>query len=278
MTKQHTTGRSVDDMNPTRTRTTKSRSPGRPTPLVVGGIVTIVAAGTFAAFPAAALAATPRSSAPSGSSQPSDPACTPAVFSQAQQKVETDLAHRVSQLNSLLAEVNQPSGHLAPGDKQTLVNDISGFELPGIQGLQAQVQQATTCAQLRADAHSMVFDYRVYVVMTPQTELTIGADDETYVEDRFVALEPVIAAAIQNAKAHGKDVTAAEAAFDDLKSQVGAAQSETHGLSVQLLQQEPHGYPANWQVFLAARTSESNARTDLHTAYADAEQIREDLK
>jgi hypothetical protein len=261
--------------------------------LLVGSLATTVGAGVFAVFPGTALAATPSNSSsahasaspqpssspqPSGSGQPSNPACTPSVFSQAQQKVEADLAGRVTQLDNLLTQVNQPSGHLSPGDKQTLENDISGFELPGIQGLQAQVQQDTTCAQLWAAAHSMVFDYRVYVVMTPQTDLTIAADDETFCEGRFVALEPVLAAAIQNAKAHGKDVTAAETAFDDLKSQVTTAQSETNGLSAQMLAQTPHGYPANAQVFLGARTSEFNARNDLHVAYTDAEQIRADLQ
>ena len=124
----------------------------------------------------------------------------------------------------------------------------------------------------------MVFDYRVYVVMTPQTHLTIVMDDETYIEGVFVNLEPQIATAIQNAQAAGKDVTAAQAAFNDLKSQVSTAQGATNGESAQILAQTPAGYPGNWQVFLAARTNAANARADLHAAYADAEHIRTDLQ
>ena len=45
----------------------------------------------------------------------------------------------------------------------------------------------------------MVFNYRVYVVMTPQTRLTVVLDDETYIEGVLVNLEPQIATAIQNA-------------------------------------------------------------------------------
>ncbi len=114
--------------------------------------------------------------------------------------------------------------------------------------------------------------------MTPQTHLTIVLDDETYIEGVFVNLEPQIATAIQNAQAAGKDVTAAQAAFTDLKSQVSTAQGETNGESAQILAQTPTGYPGNWPVFLAARTNATNAHTDLHAAYADAEHIRTDLQ
>lgn len=243
----------------------------------------ILASCTSGVFGAAASAATPATSASahsstSGTGSASDPTCSPSTFAQAQQRVEADLSARVTQLDNLLAKVNDPSGHLTPVDKQALQNDLSNFELPGIQALQTQVQNDTTCAELWAAAHSMVDDYRVYLVMTPQTDLTIGADDETYVESRFVDLEPKFAGAIAEAKADGKDVTAAENAFDDLKNQVTVAQGDTNGLSTQLLAQTPHGYPGNWQVFVAAHTSELNARTDLHVADSDAEQIKTDLQ
>ena len=63
-----------------------------------------------------------------------------------------------------------------------------------------------------------------------------------------------------------------------MKNQVSAAQSSTNGLDTELLAQTPQGFPGNWQVFLAARTSLSNARSDLHTAYNDGRQIRSDLQ
>ncbi len=249
--------------------------------LTVGAGILASCTGGF--FGAAASAATPASSASahsstSGTGPASDPTCSSSTFAQAQQRVEADLSARVTQLGDLLAKVNDPSGHLAPSDEQALQNDLSNFELPGIQALQTQVQNDTTCAELRSAAHSMVDDYRVYLVMTPQTDLTIGADDETYVESRFVTLEPKFADAIAEAKADGKDVTAAENAFDDLENQVSAAQGDTNGLSTQLLAQTPHGYPGNWQVFVAAHSGELNARTDLHVADSDAQQIKADLQ
>jgi hypothetical protein len=199
------------------------------------------------------------------------------VFTQVQQRVESELSARVTQLQSLQAAANNTANHLTAGDRQTLQNDITTVDLPGIEGLLTQAQQATTCLALRQTAHAMVFRYRVYLVMTPQTHLTIVADDETYVEGVCVNLEPTIAQAIQNAQNQGKNVAAAQSAFNDLKTQVANAQSATAGQSATVLAQTPAGAPGNWTVFLSARTALSNARNDLHTAYGDAQQIRADL-
>ncbi len=174
--------------------------------------------------------------------------------------------------------MNNTANHLTTGDHQTLANDISTVELPGIQGLLTHVQQDTVCPELRADARTMVLDYRVYMVMTPQTHLTIVADDETSLEGVFESYVPTITAAIQSAHARGQNVTAAQNAFTDMSDQVTAAQTATTGLDVQLLAQTPQGAPGNWQVFLAARTSVSNARDDLRAAFGDAQQLKADLQ
>ena len=99
-----------------------------------------------------------------------------------------------------------------------------------------------------------------------------------YIEGVFVNLEPRIATAISNAQTAGKDVTAAQAAFNDLQSQVSTAQGATNGESAQILAQTPTGFPGNWPVFLAGRTNATNAHTDLHAAYVDAQHIRADLQ
>jgi hypothetical protein len=249
--------------------------------IAVGAVATALSAGLVALAPASADAA-PSAGTTAGSNPPttqaSNPGCTPALFSQAQQLVEANLKARVAQLNTLSAEVDNSANHLTTGDRQTLVNDITTVELPGIQTLLTQVQSVTTCPALRAIARSMVYNYRVYVVMTPQTHLTIVMDDETSIEGVFVNLEPQIATAIQNAQTAGKNVTAAQAAFTDLKNQVSTAQGETNGQSATILAQTPTGFPGNWGVFQAARTNATNAHTDLRSAYSDAQQIRTDLQ
>lgn len=237
-----------------------------------------LAAGVLAG---AALAMAPTAAFADGSTasgQASDPACSASQFAAAQQKVETGLANRVTQLHTLLSQVQSTTSHLTSSDQAALVNDISGFELPGIQALQPEVQQATTCAQLRNDAHEMVYGYRVYLVMTPQTHETIAADDETYVDGQLTSLDPTIEQAIAWAQAHGRDVSGAEEAFTDFQHQCSAAGTAVAGLSATLLAQNPAGYPGNASVFTSAHTQETAARNDLKTAFADLGQIFHDLR
>ena len=246
---------------------------------LAAGAVAVLVAVPSAAFAAPSVADATGTTAPSSTSAPaSNPLCTAATLGQAQQRVEAALSGRVTQLNTLLTAVNSTANHLSAPDRGTLQSDISTVELPGIQGLEPQAQQATTCAALRSVARQMVFDYRVYVVMTPQTHLTIVADDETFVEGVLAGLEPKISAAIQNAQSQGKDVAAAQSAFADFQKQVTAAQGATTGEAAQVLAQKPQGYPGNWTVFRSARSNLGNARLDLHAALADARQIRSDLQ
>jgi hypothetical protein len=228
----------------------------------------------FAATSSSSSAPTPSTPAPSTagpSAGSSSPQCTPSTFSQAQQTVETDLAKRVAQLNTLIGRVNGAAG-LTPADKATLLADLTKTELPGIQALQSKVPGDTTCAQLRQDAHEMVDDFRVYVVMAPETDLVIANDAPTG------ALEPAISGWIQYAQAHGKNVSDAQAAFADYQAKVTAAQSlTTAGQSATLLALTPQGYPGNASVILQARTNLANARNDLYAARGDLAKIIHDL-
>ena len=254
----------------------KRTTPVRVSAAMLGTALAGLLAVPGVAFAVASGPAVP-GGAPAGPAQSSGPTCTPTTFAQAQQQVASELSGRVTQLDTLMSAAGDAANHLTTSDRQTLQNDIGAVELPGIQGLQPQVQQATTCGQLRLDAHTMVVAYRVYLVMTPQTHLTISVDSESSIEALLAGLEPSIASAIQSAQAAGKNVTAAQAADSDLQSQVTAAQAATNGLSAQILAQTPQGSPGNWQVFEAARTSAANARTDLNAAYADARRITADI-
>ena len=119
--------------------------------MAVGAVAAGAVAGLVVMVPGAALAPRPPATDHEPGRPPppprlSSPRCTPRLFSQAQQLVEADLAARVAQLNALSAAANNTANHLTTGDRQTLQNDITSVELPGIQALQTQVQQDTTCA------------------------------------------------------------------------------------------------------------------------------------
>lgn len=206
----------------------------------------------------------------------SSPLCTAAVITSAKALVQTDLTNRVTQLNLLVGRVNG-AVHLTTSDQSTLLADLTQSELPGIQALQAKVSGDTTCIELLRDAHAMVFDYRVYLLMTPQADLVILNDAITYAEGVVAALETRISGGIHNAQERGQNVSGAQSAFADYQAQVTAAQSLTSSQSATLLAQTPQGYPGNATVLRQARTNLSNARNDLHAARADLAQIVQDL-
>ena len=226
---------------------------------------------------AAGTASTTATSA-TGSANASSPTCSPSLFTAAQQRVERALAGRVTQLQALEAAVQSPTSGLTPSDRDSLAHDITSVELPGIEALQPQVQQATTCLALRQDAHDMVFDYRVYVVMTPQTHETIVADRETDIAGKLTGLEPTVQSAIAWARQHGRNVTDAQSDFADMQARLSSASSALTGLSSTLLAQSPAGYPANAGVFLTGRTDETNARNDLRSAFGDLVAIARDVR
>ncbi len=243
--------------------------------LAVGGLLLAVPGAAFAA------GSTPTSggSGGSGSGSASHPTCTPANFASAQTAVETQLTDRVTQLNKLVANVNGTEGqYLTAADKATLLSDLTGTELPGIQALQAKVPTDTTCPALVADAKSMVETYRVYMVMTPQADLTIVADTESAIITKVQSTYPTITAAIAAAQAQGKDVSGAQAAFTDLQAQVSAASTAVSGVSATVLAQTPAGAPGNKTVFDGAHTSVKTAHTDLTNAHTDITTIVNDLK
>jgi hypothetical protein len=236
--------------------------------------VGVLGAALGGLLPATAFAATPASgstSPASGTGSPSDPRCTPADLPAAKGYVERLLDARVVRLERLNAQVGT-SRYVTATDKIQLQSDLSN-ELAGMQSLEQQVRGDTTCSELVVNAQTMVFTYRVYYVMTPQTELVVVADTETGIASNIVRWEPGIQAAINYEAAHGKDVTLAQQALDDLKVQLTDALGTLDGVSPTVLSQTPQGYPGNHAVFVSARNRCAAAFGDLGRARTDLGKI-----
>lgn len=247
---------------------------------VAAGMATVLLSGAAFAADAPRLSAlgttTTSAGGTSGATGPSSPLCSASTLAQAKTLVESELAARVSQLNLLVSRVNE-AAHVTTGDRSALSSTLTQNELPGIEGLQTKVPGDATCAEVRQDAHTMVFSYRVYLVMTPETDLVIGTDTATAVDTTLAGWETAIGNRIDAAKAKGKDVTDAEAAFADYQTQVGAVQPLLASQSATLLALTPAGYPGNAATSHQARTNLHTARTDLRAARADLLRIRTDL-
>ena len=149
--------------------------------VVLGGLLptSAYAAGTTGSGTTGS-SATGSSATGSGSTgSESHPRCTPADLPAAKVYVGAMLEERVVTLETLTARVSAASGVTA-SDKAELEADLSK-DLSAMQVLQQQVPSDATSAALVANAETMVFDYRVYLVMTPQADLVIVADTESAV-------------------------------------------------------------------------------------------------
>jgi hypothetical protein len=89
-----------------------------------------------------------------------------ASFVAAQQKLEAQLAARVTRLTHLTADVSGATS-LSASTALTLQAHLS-TEAAGINALVAKVPTDTTFAELNADRAAMYKDNRVYAVMSPQ--------------------------------------------------------------------------------------------------------------
>jgi hypothetical protein len=240
------------------------------TRLAAGALV----AGGILGVPTAVLAAPASYGSTSGStsSNPLHPSTKDATtFNVAKKFVEKGLSDRQQRLSNLTSEVTK-AAHLTSADKATLSSDLSA-ETAGIDALAAKVPNDTTWAELQADAKSMVVDYRVFVVMSPQVHETIAADTATAIEQKLQAAEPQIEALIKYEQSQGKNVGAAQTAYEGLVVEVSQAAGDTNGVSSVVLAQTPAGYPANASVFTNARSNLEQARTALHTARGDLQTI-----
>jgi hypothetical protein len=231
------------------------------------GVLGVVLGGLLPASAYAAGTAGSGTAASGTAGSVSQPRCTPADLPAAKVYVEGLLKERVVTLEALTARVSASRGVTAP-DKAELQADLSK-DHSAMQVLQQQVPSDATCAALVANAETMVFDYRVYLVMTPQADLVLVADTESALASVGVHWEPGIQAAITYAANHGKDVAQAQQAFDDLKTQLTDALAQLQGLSATVLAQTPAGSPGNHTVFVAARDKCQAAFTDLQNGRRD---------
>jgi hypothetical protein len=199
--------------------------------------------------------------------------CTPANFPSTQAHVVASLKARVYQLDSLATSVTSAL-HVPGSDGSQLLENYTSFELPGIEALIPQAESATNCAQIRQLAANMILDYRVYLLVTPQTQLTLIADHESYIENSISSLENQLNGRLRNAQATGQGSSRTQQELADLQNQLKATQSAIGGITSLVLQQAPQDYPSDSAILRAARNAERLAGNDLGAAHRDLWEIR----
>ncbi|WP_027342423.1 hypothetical protein [Hamadaea tsunoensis] len=170
------------------------------------------------------------------------------------------------------------AAHLTAAHKSTLQAQLDK-DTAGLTALKAKVAGETAADALKADAQSMVNDYRVYILFGPQVRLTAAADVEAATDARLKTVADKLQQAIDAAKAKGTDTSAAEAKLADLRTQIDAAAASYAGAADAFLAVQPGPDAAAIKSAKdTARGKLRDARTHLKAGVADAKAIRDLLK
>jgi len=215
---------------------------------------------------AVTVAATPASAAPN-----------PTSLDAAKKLTVARIDGRLAVLKVDQSEVHNAT-RLTDSHRSTL-DGILSHDIQGLTDLKTKVQNETTLEAVKADAQSMVNDYRVYLLVGPQVRITIAADVENAAEGTLEKAYSALSTAIDNAQKAGKDVTAAKAKLADMRTQLDSAKSNLSGVADGILAVKPGpDADAIHAAVNSARTKVKTVRGNLHDAAADAKAIRDLLK
>ena len=211
---------------------------------------------------------------------PASPAAAAATDGALDAAKKVTVARIDGRLATLKAEgiAIRAAARLTASHKSTLEGILSG-STDGLNTLRAKVQTETTLAAVKDDTRTMVDDYRVYLLVTPQVRLTIVADVEAAaiatLEDAYATLS----SAIDAAQKAGKDVSAAKEQHAVLRTQIDSAATGLAGVADGLLAVKPGpDAAAIGSAVTAAKSKLLAVRSSIRQAAAAAKATRDLLK
>jgi hypothetical protein len=164
-------------------------------------------------------------------------------------------------------------------DHKATLTALVGQDTTGLGTLKTKVAGETTVDAVRADATSMVQDYRIFILVGPKVRLTSAGDTEAAAMAKLRTAHDNLASLVAKARAAGKDTSAAEQQLADMAAALGKADSDANGQVAAVLAIQPGPDAAGIQAQVSAvRAGLAAARADIKAALADAKKVRDFLK
>ncbi|MGE5156169.1 MAG: hypothetical protein ACM3JP_01590, partial [Betaproteobacteria bacterium] len=195
--------------------------------------------------------------------------------------VKAAVTHRINLRLTALARDTTVIGAAKnlSADHRTTLQNLVNADTSGLTALKTKVAGETTLAALKADATSMVDDYRVFILVGPKVRLTNAGDTELAVTSKLREVYTKLAARVAKAKATGTDTTMADQELADLAAELDKADTDTNGQVAALLAISAGRDGAGIQAKVAAvRAALVSGRADLKQAESDAKKVRDFLK
>jgi len=216
-----------------------------------------------------------------GSSTVTTPAgASPAtILAAIQAKGATAIKQREAQLQKLGTALAANPGC----DTGQAVAGIVSADEPALTALGQQLAADTSVAQAKTDFASIIQDYRVYLLVTPQANVTLVCGTVQKADGVLTTVEQKLANRVQQAAAKGADMTSAEASLSDMTTQLSNATTQANAAYAGIVGLVPDKgvqsvEQSNAEALQTAKGDLVSARGDLKAALADAKAVVGDLK
>ena len=131
---------------------------------------------------------------------------------------------------------------------------------------------------LNADCERIRDDYRVYVIISPKVRQVIVADGYAAVAARIKEIVTKIQAKVDEQKARGVDVSAAQTAIDASNEAADRAIATANGVPPKIIDLTPSDWPGAREKLLDVRSIEVSLRGQLVDARQQAANAIEDMR
>jgi hypothetical protein len=199
-----------------------------------------------------------------------------AAETKAKQRADQEITRRIAALNALQTRVSQMQ-EVSASFKASLAATVQN-EITSLTNLQAKIDADTDLATLKTDVMSITADYRVFMLVLPESRIAAAADRVVTLSSMFSSLGTKLQARIQTAAGAGADVTALNAALADISAKIADVQNQaqtavTSTVSLQPDQGDKTVEASNTAALKAARADIQAAQKDLVAARADVKTI-----
>lgn len=163
---------------------------------------------------------------------------------------------------------------------EATINGIIDATESGLAAHATELAEADDRVEILQLCTEIATDFRVYLVVLPQTHLTVGADRVDAAADRGAELVAVFDEAVEAAIAAGADVTEAVTYRDAAVAHLDAAEASVAGVADEVLAVTPASYNdgAGQTVIADTRAAVRGAHTELKDGIADGRTAIEKLR
>jgi hypothetical protein len=197
-----------------------------------------------------------------------------------QARGNTEIDKRLTDLAQQNARI-QGMKRLSDSQKATFSANIQ-TEISNLQTLKTKIDSETD-ASLKSDVQSITGNYRIYMLVMPQTRIMSAGDRGATVADLLASLSVKFQARIAAEQAAGKDVAALQASLTDMNAKIADAKIQSQAAITAVVSLTPDNkdsakMQANETALATGRADIKATASDLKAAQQDAKSIAAGLK